>query len=450
MKHPMVKISALSASIFAASSAMAGGFDNSSRDFNIIYGDNNVITTSYGQTAVPMKAQIQQGAGNTSSVVASGEILDDFQRPQMGFRYQIANDVTCAAQYEKPFAAKVSYKDDSLAYGSETAPISTTYESESFTVACGYDFALSTGKIKVFGGPKIQKVEGAFDEDLSTAAAGANDNLDVQLDGGSEFGYILGAAYEIPEYALRASILYHSQIDYDASGEVSAVLPAALGPLGGTPFTTDATAKTFTPQTVELALQSGIAENTLAFIKMRWSEYSKLAELQVNGDTSTVVGGATLAQLDASATQQTNNQRTANGLDPVACTLCALYSPNVSMFSNDTFDYSFGLGRRVNDQLSLGASFSGSIKLGGKSSDTPIGADSTSLRLPGDTSHTLSFGGEYTVIPKLKVSGGFGYTFINDYVVQTTADQDTGLSAYRAEFDKTEATSFQLGLTYEI
>lgn len=120
------------------------------------------------------------------------------------------------------------------------------------------------------------------------------------------------------------------------------------------------------------------------------------------------------------------------------------------MFSNDTLDYSFGLGRRFNDQLTLGASFSGSIKLGGKSDDTPVGADSTSLRLPGDTSHTLSLGGEYTVIPKLKVSGGFGYTFINDYVVQTTADQDTGLSAYRAEFSKTEATSFQLGLTYEI
>ncbi|MFY0642544.1 MAG: hypothetical protein JXR16_15945, partial [Bermanella sp.] len=303
MKHPIAKISALTAAILAATPALAGGFDNSSRGFDIIYGDNSVISTSYGQTTVPMKAQIQQGAGNSSSVVASGEIIDDFNRPQMGFRYQVANGITCAAQFERPFAAKVTYKDDSLAYGSETAPISTKYESESFTVACGYDFALSTGKIKVFGGPKIQKVKGAFDEDLSTAAAGSSDNLDVQLDGGSEFGYTLGAAYEIPEYALRASILYHSQIDYSADGQLSAVLPT------GTAFTTDATAKTFTPQTIELGFQSGLADNTLAFLKMRWSEYSKLAELQVNGDTSTTVNGNSLAMIEAQATQQTNQQR---------------------------------------------------------------------------------------------------------------------------------------------
>jgi hypothetical protein len=79
----MIKISALSAGILSASAVMAGGFDNSSRGFDIIYGDNNVITTSYGQTAVPMKAKIQQGSGNPSSVVASGEIIDDFQRPQL-------------------------------------------------------------------------------------------------------------------------------------------------------------------------------------------------------------------------------------------------------------------------------------------------------------------------------------------------------------------------------
>jgi long-chain fatty acid transport protein len=114
------------------------------------------------------------------------------------------------------------------------------------------------------------------------------------------------------------------------------------------------------------------------------------------------------------------------------------------MFSNDTLDYSFGLGHLLNDQLTLGISYSGSIKLGSKSDDTPVGADSTSLRLPGDTSHTVSFGGEYKVIPKLKVSGGLGYTFIDEYRVETVS------GSYRAEFGKTEATSFQVGLTYEI
>lgn len=466
MKHPMVKISALSASILAASSAMAGGFDNSSRAFNIIYGDNNVIDLSYGQTSVPMKARIDRLQRGENSLAAptqdkisgSGEIIDDFTRPQVGIRYNIMENVTCAAQAEQPFAAQVDYADDSLAYvvtdengvplqddgspavdgggnliatpASKTAPISTKYESESFTVACGYDFALAMGSLKVFAGPKIQSVNGFFSQDLSPEDVGNNDNLNVTLDGGNEVGYVAGVAYEIPEYALRASILYHSQIDYSATGQNKTFLP--LSAVTGNSaddriYTFDATTETFTPQTVELAFQSGIAENTLAFLKMRWSEYGKLANLDVQGSNETAVGALTYQQL-ATANDQ----------------LDALINPNVSMFSNDTLDYSLGLGHRFNDQLTLGASFSGSIKLGGKSDDTPLGADSTTLRLPGDTSHTLSFGAEYSVLPTLKVSGGLGYTFINDYVVQTTSN------SYRAEFSKTEATSFQFGLTYEI
>lgn len=431
MKTTIFKISALSAAILAATPAMAGGFDKSGRDFNIIFGDNDVISTSYGMSSIPMAAKIQQGAGNTSSVISSGNILEDINRPQMGFRYHPVADMTCAAQYEQPFGAVVGYADDSLAYAhpldnsqSVSAPISTLYESESLTLACGYDFALSTGKVTVFGGPKIQEVNGAFDEDLShsNAATGSSDNLVVDMDGGAEIGYILGAAYSIPEIALRASFLYHSQIDYSAEGSISANIP------GVTSFVTSGTAQTFTPQTVEIALQSGIAENTLAFVKMRWSEYGKLTTLKVYGDESTKAqNGLTLAQLKG-----------------LSSSIDALVNPEVSMFSNDTFDYSIGLGRKLNDKLTLGASFSGSIKLGGKSDDTPLGADSTSLRLPGDTAHTVSFGGEYTVIPKLKVNGGLAYTFIDEYRVETVS------GSYRAEFGKTEATSFQMGMSYEL
>lgn len=468
MKHPVLKSGTLAVALIAANQAMAGGFDNSSRGFDIIYGDDNVISTSYGVSKVPMKAQIvrmqraeNSGAEPTSAkTIASGNILDDFTRPQVGIRYNVNEQISCGAQIEKPFAAGVAYADDEIAYvvtndqgmpinsngdvdtdnpATKTAPITTQYNSDSFTFACGYDFALPKGQLKVFGGPKLQKVSGSFDEDLSPLDLGANDNLDVTLDGGYETGFIAGVAYSIPEIALRASLLYHSQIDYKASGTLTAVLPeiASLSIAQGTPFKTDATASTFTPQTVELALQSGIAENTLAFLKMRWSEYGKLAELQVYGDGNTEIAGS---------------QNPYNGNNPVTLGQLAqldegansLINPNVSMFSNDTFDYSFGLGRRFNDQLTMGASFSGSIKLGGKSDDTPIGADATSLRLPGDTTHTIAFGGEYAVLPELKLNGGLGFSFIDEYRVETTS------SSYRAEFEKTEAISFQMGLSYQL
>ena len=464
MKNSMLKLSTLSAAVLSASTAMAGGFDNSDRSLDILFGDNNVITTSYGQTVVPMKARVDRvqraetsAVDASTKVIGSGKIVDDFSRPTVAFRYNITDKVTCATKFEQPYAASVAYNDDEVSYvetddngnalasdgsvytgaagqliATQSAPISTNYESESITAVCGYDFALSTGELKVYGGPKIQKVKGSFDEDITPTAAAANDNLLVNLDGGSELGYVAGVAFSMPEIALRASLTYHSQVDYDATGTNKTYLPLSLvnPALTDQVVETASTAKTFTPQSVEIALQSGIAENTLASIKMRWSEYSKLAELDVKGGNEFVPG--------------TGNTMTMQDLAAASTSLDKLINPTVSMFSNDTFDYSLGLGHRINDNLSLGTSFSGSIKLGGKSADTPLGADSTSLRLPGDTSHTLSFGGEYAVIPGLKVNGGFGYTFINAYVVEETD------SSYRAEFSKTEATSFQMGVSYEI
>jgi|GEM_PF-2566421 len=465
MKNSMLKLSTLSAAVLSASTAMAGGFDNSDRSLDILFGNDNVITTSYGQTAVPMKATVEQGT-NSGNTVQSGKIVDDFTRPTVAFRYNITDEVSCATKYEQPYAASVAYKDDALAYTGESAPISTNYNSESITAVCGYDFALSTGEVKVYGGPKIQKLDGSFDEDLTNTPAGfgmdgATDNLDVQLDGGSEVGFVVGAAFSIPEIALRASITYHSQIDYSADGDLTAIIPASsadvaaglvaagaldaslqgaaaatLGLTQGQAFSTSAAAKTFTPQSVEIKLQSGIAENTIASLTMRWAEYSKLAELDITGGNEGIAG-TNNTFLGGTGGEITLQQLAAAGAD-------SLVNPTVSMFSNDTLDYSLGLGRRISDKLSLGTSFSGSIKLGSKPSDTPLGADSTSLRLPGDTSHTLSLGGEYTVMPGMKVNGGFGYTFINAYVVQ---EKD---NSFKAEFSKTEATSFQMGVSYEI
>ncbi|GAA6135722.1 OmpP1/FadL family transporter [Oceaniserpentilla sp. 4NH20-0058] len=440
------KISTLSAAIIAATPAMAGGFDNSNRSFDIIYGDNNIITTQFGQTFLPMKANVNKmkraqtsNAEANSKRVKSGDIVGNLTRPQVGFRYKLLNDISCAGQIEQPFATQISFADDQYTYvktdvsgnpvdinghptydpssmDTAVAPINSKYESESFTMACGYTMALPKGQVKIFAGPKIQSVKGSFNQDLtpSPSAIGEADNLTVVLDGGTELGYVAGIAYEIPKIALRASFLYHSQVDYDAKGTITAKIPNVIS------FNTRGTAKTFTPQTLELALVSGIAEDTLGFVKLRWSEYSKLTALHVIGDDAKTIDGnrATIAQA---------NQFSGNRLDP-------LINPKLDMFSNDTFDYSIGIGHRVSDQLSVVTTFTSSTKIG----------DSTRSHLLDGSSYTLGFGGEYSLIKNLKLNGGLGFTLIDGYTVELPSGD------FRAEFSQTEAISFQLGLSYEI
>ncbi|MEZ5789584.1 MAG: hypothetical protein R3D34_01835 [Nitratireductor sp.] len=60
----------------------------------------------------------------------------------------------------------------------------------------------------------------------------------------------LGLAYEIPEYALRASLIWNSAVDYDMTGTViNPAIPFA-GPVAG---------KITMPQSVEAKFQSGVA-----------------------------------------------------------------------------------------------------------------------------------------------------------------------------------------------
>lgn len=450
MKNIII-ISGLSA---LAAHSYAGGFDNSDFNFDAIYNTDNTLNIEYGHSTIPMQATIEKGTGS-GDVVKSGKIVKDMQRPVIAINYHINDKVSCAAKYEQPYAAKVAYNDDTLAYdGTDpetggdktfTAPIATEYESESISAACGYRFDLSTGNLLAFAGPKYQSVKGLLSEDLtaSEGATGKNDNSTISFDGGYELGYIAGLAYSIPEYAMRVSLLYHSQINYDLTGSNTTHLPLELG---GAPFQTAMTSETITPQKVELALQSGISNNTLVGLRLRWSEYSKLRKLTTKADYSTEVGGASLAQIDAQITDQINSQRILGGLDPIDSALSPLIEPELDLFTSDTLDYSFSIGHQLNSKTSMGMSFSGEIKLGSKDDSVPLGADSSSLRLPGDTAHTVALGLDRQVINNLNLYGGLAYTFVDDYRVETTAED----GSFRAEFEKTHAVSFQLGLNYKL
>lgn len=437
-----------------ATHSYAGGFDNSDFNFDAIYNNDNTLNIEYGHSNVPMQATVEKGIGS-SNLVKSGKIVKDMQRPVAALTYHFNDQVPCAAKYEQPYAANVAYDDDTLTYvGTDpetggdttfTAPIATEYEAESITVACGYRFDLSTGNILAFAGPKYQSVKGLLSEDLSASdeVTGTDDNSMIRFDGGHELGYIAGIAYSIPEYAMRASLLYHSQIDYDLKGSNTTHLPLELG---GTPFRTSMASETITPQTIELALQSGISSNTLVALRLRWSEYSKLKKLVTKADYSVEVGGATLAQIDAQVTNLVNSQRTQGGLQPVDSVLSPLIEPELDMFTNDTLDYSFSIGRQFNPKTSMGLSFSGEIKLGGKDDNVPLGADSSSLRLPGDTAHTVALGLDHQVLNNMNLYGGLAYTFVDDYRVETTAEE----GSFRAEFEKTHAVSIQFGVNYRL
>src|SRR5690606_35843393 len=77
----------------------------------------------------------------------------------------------------------------------------------------------------------------------------------------------LGAAYEIPEIALRTSVVYQSKVKYELSGTVSGVFPGPAAQVMG---------EVSTPQSVDIKFQTGIAPGWLALAGIKWTDWSSV------------------------------------------------------------------------------------------------------------------------------------------------------------------------------
>tara|TARA_R110001592_G_scaffold288331_4_gene557361 strand:- start:23403 stop:24599 length:1197 start_codon:yes stop_codon:yes gene_type:complete len=389
----------------------AGGFDSSGRPFDIIFGDDNTLkmSVSYIKPSVSLNVSRDIGEGASLPPTTIDRIVDDYAEPQFAIRLKVNDQVNCASQIECPFRFKTSYEDDVLSYQSNTnqastqvsAPINSEYSSESISVACSISYAIShdSGMFKqsffsIIAGPKLQRIEGTFSSDLTNQNLGKGDNYIATLKGSTEWGYLFGLAYEIPEIAFRASLFFHNEIYHDLSGDVVAPLPDFSGIVSQA-----AESKTLTPKAINFRLQSGIAENWIAFMELRWGDWSSLDEMQVEaGDLSS----------------------------------------GLVLFTNDTLNYKLGLGVKMTDRLSLGGYCESIVDLNPPT--TPRGIDGTNLRNPQADRYSIAFGGKYLFFEGLSLALGGSY-----YYIENGRFSD---KSYTVNLDSSQAVAFAGTLAY--
>lgn len=187
---------------------------------------------------------------------------------------------------------------------------------------------------------------------------------------GSTVSYIAGAAYEREEIALRVALTYATAHDVELDGSAG-----------------DLTANL--PESINLDFQTGIAADTLLFGTVRYVAWD----------------GTEL-------------------LDSVAGSLVT--------YSNDTYTYNLGVGRRINDQVAL------SISAGYEA-----GTDETASNLaPADGNISLSAGGAYQVSDQIEVSGGLRYVSIGD------AKTDLGTGGTDTAFADNSALGLGMQVAY--
>ena len=361
-------LTAGAALLLTTSLGNAGGLDRSGQSVGILWEDGDVVQLSFG-VASPDVSGVATGTGLGG--FESGDMSPTYLSLGFGYKNELSDNLSIALIVDQPFGGNVDY------------PTGTNYFAEGATAEVAS--TAITGLVKyqvnenasVYGGLRYQTIK----SEVTIPAQ----PYTLETESTSGTGFVVGAAYEVPEIALRVALTYNSEIEHEQDTLENGVLETV------TEFNS--------PQSVNLDFQSGVAEDTLVFGSIRWAEWSSFAFTPAGYAGAT--GGSSLLSYD-----------------------------------DDVITYNIGVGRRINEDFSAFASIGYEAATGGFSGN--LG--------PTDGFTSIGLGGTYQVQDNLKVTGGLRYVFVGDADVEHPSPLLAGTTG--AEFRDNSALGGGLQVTY--
>lgn len=177
----------------------------------------------------------------------TGNIANSYQTYALGYKRELNDRISLAFVIDEPVGVSLAYTSPTAFFGGSTAEVSSI----AYTGLAKYQF---TDRFSVYGGLRVIGVDGDISVS-SPVTVSSPYNLSVSKD--YQVGYLVGAAFEIPDIALRIAATYESKTEHDFRDNT------------GTPFQVEI------PQAFTLHARSGITANTLLFGSVRWREWTK-------------------------------------------------------------------------------------------------------------------------------------------------------------------------------
>lgn len=296
MKRTLISFAVLG-TILGAMSAQAGGLDRSGQNTSIILKEGNLLEI----TSVTVATAVT-GAYTSGAKASITDVSPDYSFLNLAFRTDISDDIALAIIQDEPYGASVdwtSLNGVTPSYKGVKAEVKTS----AITTLVSFDV---DDNFIVYGGLKNQSVSASATNPLASYPSG----YEITTNTDSSMGYVLGAAVEQPEIALRVALTYHSKIKHDLT---------IVEKVGGVSFPTKPMSF-YTPEAVNLDFQTGIAENTLLFGSVRHVKWK-----QFKLEPHVYTAGGTTAPLKE--------------------------------FTADSTSYSIGLGRKFTDQWSAAVTY---------------------------------------------------------------------------------------------
>ncbi|WP_111885599.1 OmpP1/FadL family transporter [Acinetobacter sp. CFCC 11171] len=248
--------------------SFAAGLDRSGQSISAFLQPGN-----YAEAGISVLDPTVKGKDNKGHLV--GDMGDDYYFPSAAVKVQATDKISLGLLYDQPFGADATYQVDGSDFANSVEGTGVKVRTNNLTALIGYQ---PTENWNFYAGPVYQTVKGNVS--LRGTAYSSLSGYNIELKEDEAYGWLAGAAYSIPEIALKAAITYRSDIKHELNTtETSNVyippnyLPTL--PSGIDLRSVSSQAEVVTPQSVNLDFQTGIAKNTLAFANLRWVHWDQ-------------------------------------------------------------------------------------------------------------------------------------------------------------------------------
>lgn len=344
MKKILVATTAL---VVGTLSAQAGGIERTTFNPAFLFENGNYFELAFGSVS-PSVSGVALG-------VASGDMASSYNTISGSVKYQITDEFALGVVVDQPVGVDVAYPGGTgYFFDSSNAEVNSLQVS----VLAHYRFSPN---FSAYGGLRAVRTDGMVDNVNLGAFTGGLPTYDMTTSTETDYGYVVGVAYERPDIALRVALSYISEVTHNFAATDNLPFP------GSVDFSTTI------PQGVNLDFQTGVAADTLVFGSIRWRDWSEF----------------TIAPRGGAVPLSTDNK--------------------------DTVSYTLGVGRKFSD------SFSGLASVGYEGA----GGGAVGNLGPTDGYRSLTLAGIYTAPTGMKVTVGASYGWLGDATTSGIAGQFT-------------------------
>ncbi|HDR27232.1 outer membrane protein transport protein [Rhodovulum sp.] len=325
-------------------SAHAGGVERSTQSVGILFEPGTYAELSFST----FDAKVSGVASPIIGGFASGDMAPGYNTFSLGYKQALTPSLDLALILDQPIGADVDYRSGT---GYPVAGTTAELDATAVTALARYRF---DNNLSLIGGLRALRTSGTVN--LPFPALNPNPYT-LETSKETDFGYVLGIAWEKPEIAARVALTYNSAINHTFDA-------AESGPSTGG-IVVESTFKTEIPESINLEFQTGIAADTLLFGSVRWVNWT---EFTIDPDEYRNVYGNALV-----------------------------------FYTDDVITYNLGLGRKFNDN------WSGAVLLAYEETKGNV----TGNLGPTDGFKSAGLALTYTNGPA-KITGGLRYVDIGD------------------------------------